>query len=176
MKRKGKLIKGAKSSASNQSIYSKKSFITLYCSKCGTKDEKCGYNAIGVICSKCVQAMVGPPASIVRANEQVNKIRKPRGWKFMKVFIDTEGNVFHRGIEQPDLKGTLDPTPMNDTKSVKKRKLTPREKEKIEHKKIELYAEIQKIKKSIIDNNLTTRMRKLQEREIKKIEKQISKL
>ncbi len=35
---------------------------------------------------------------------------KPRGWAFMKEFVDKDGNVYHRGKEQPTLKGTIKPT------------------------------------------------------------------
>jgi len=35
---------------------------------------------------------------------------KPRGWKFMKEYIDKDGNVFNRGVEMPLLKNTLPPT------------------------------------------------------------------
>ena len=42
-------------------------------------------------------------------NEPVNdtvkkEIDKPRGWHFKKEFIDSEGNVYHKGVEQPHLK------------------------------------------------------------------------
>ena len=36
---------------------------------------------------------------------------KPRGWHFRPVYVDSEGNVYHKGVLQPELKGTLDPTP-----------------------------------------------------------------
>ena len=36
-----------------------------------------------------------------------NDVKKPRGWHFRDVFVDSEGNVYHKGIEQPELKGTL---------------------------------------------------------------------
>lgn len=32
----------------------------------------------------------------------------------MKVFVDSEGNVFHEGVEQPTLKGTLEPTKVEE--------------------------------------------------------------
>ena len=32
----------------------------------------------------------------------------------MKVFVDSEGNVFHEGVEQPTLKGTLEPTKIEE--------------------------------------------------------------
>tara|TARA_R110002096_G_scaffold37730_5_gene104619 strand:+ start:825 stop:1292 length:468 start_codon:yes stop_codon:yes gene_type:complete len=35
---------------------------------------------------------------------------RPRGWKFMKEFVDSKGTVFIRGVEMPLLKGTLPPT------------------------------------------------------------------
>jgi len=38
------------------------------------------------------------------------EIKKPRGWHFMNEFVDSEGNVYHKGVEQPELKGTLTPT------------------------------------------------------------------
>jgi len=38
-------------------------------------------------------------------NETVKKeIDKPRGWHFKKEFIDSEGNVYHKGVVQPHLK------------------------------------------------------------------------
>ena len=39
------------------------------------------------------------------------KTPKPRGWHFRPVYVDSEGNVYHKGVIQPELKGTLDPTP-----------------------------------------------------------------
>lgn len=32
--------------------------------------------------------------------------KKPRGWHFMAEFVDDEGNVYHKGVLQPHLKGT----------------------------------------------------------------------
>ena len=43
-------------------------------------------------------------------------------------FVDKDGNVFHKGVEQPDLKGTLPPTKV---KPVKKKKTKRRTKEQI---------------------------------------------
>ena len=40
----------------------------------------------------------------------------------MNEFVDKDGNVFHKGKEQPDLKGTLPPTKVKPRK--KKKKLT----------------------------------------------------
>jgi hypothetical protein len=54
------------------------------------------------------------------------KTGRPAGWHFMNEFVDKDGNVFHKGKEQPDLKGTLEPTKVKPRK--KKKKLTPDEK------------------------------------------------
>lgn len=39
-----------------------------------------------------------------------NEVKKPRGWHFRDVFVDDEGNVYHKGIIQPELKGTIPPS------------------------------------------------------------------
>ena len=53
---------------------------------------------------------------------------RPAGWHFMNEFVDKDGNVFHKGKEQPKLKGTLPPTKI---KPVKKKKTKRRSKEQI---------------------------------------------
>ena len=35
---------------------------------------------------------------------------RPPGWHFMAEFVDKDGNVFHKGKEAKQLKGTLPPT------------------------------------------------------------------
>jgi hypothetical protein len=66
----------------------------------------------GGICWRCVQRMAGPPEALLKAKkkEESNKIKRHRGWKFMKEYVDSEGNVFFRGEEQTKLKGTKEPT------------------------------------------------------------------
>ena len=49
------------------------------------------------------------------------KTGRPSGWHFMKEFVDKDGNVFHKGKEQPDLKGTLPPTKIKPKKKAKRR-------------------------------------------------------
>ena len=48
------------------------------------------------------------------------KTGRPAGWHFMNEFVDKDGNVFHKGKEQPDLKGTLPPTKVKPPKKRKK--------------------------------------------------------
>ena len=51
---------------------------------------------------------------------------RPAGWHFMNEFVDKDGRVFHKGKEQPKLKGTLPPTKVKPPK--KRKKLTKDEK------------------------------------------------
>ena len=60
---------------------------------------------------------------------------RPSGWHFMNEFVDKDGNVFHKGVEQPKLKGTLEPTKVKPKKKVKRKTkdeiLVARHKEKL---------------------------------------------
>tara|TARA_R100001129_G_scaffold118594_1_gene82105 strand:+ start:613 stop:1050 length:438 start_codon:yes stop_codon:yes gene_type:complete len=56
--------------------------------------------------------------------EKVTKVKsgRPAGWHFMNEFVDKDGNVFHKGVEQPELKGTLPPTKVTRAKVKNKRR------------------------------------------------------
>ena len=49
---------------------------------------------------------------------------RPAGWHFMNEFVDKDGNVFHKGVEQPKLKGTLKPTKVKPRKKPTKKRRT----------------------------------------------------
>ena len=68
------------------------------------------------------------------------KTGRPAGWHFMNEFVDKDGNVFHKGVEQTKLKGTLKPTKVKPRKKPKKR----RTKDQI---LVAKYKEKQKLKK-----------------------------
>ena len=61
---------------------------------------------------------------------------RPSGWHFMNEFVDKDGTVYHKGKEQPKLKGTLPPTKVKPVKKKKTKRRTQtqilidREKEK----------------------------------------------
>ncbi len=73
--------------------------------------------AKSVIGSRAVMGMVGIP------KEKPKKVStgRPAGWHFMNEFVDKDGTVFHRGVEQPKLKGTLKPTKVVPKKKTKRR-------------------------------------------------------
>ena len=88
----------------------------LDCHKCGRWVEV-DTQAHKVTCAYCVQLAVGFP------DEEPKKVSsgRPSGWHFMNEFVDKDGTVFHRGVEQPDLKGTLKPTKVKPKKKAKRR-------------------------------------------------------
>ena len=86
--------------------------------------------AKSVIGSRAVMGMVGIP------KEKPTRVStgRPAGWHFMNEFVDKDGNVYHKGKLQPDLRGTLPPTKIVPKKKTKRRTkeeiLIARDKEK----------------------------------------------
>lgn len=70
-----------------------------------------------VIGSRAVQRMVGIP----KEKKSSVPTGRPAGWHFMNEFVDKDGTVYHRGVEQPKLKGTLKPTKVVAKKKTKRR-------------------------------------------------------
>lgn len=92
----------------------------VLCSKCNKEYVKIDSKSIGAICWKCTQVLVGPPAGFNKKEEK--KITRVRGWKFMKEWVDPDGTVWHKGVEQPKLKGTLTPTDVEKIRAQQKAK------------------------------------------------------
>ena len=108
------------------------SYISLPCKKCNRIVDNVGESAKSVICSICTLGMVGFPAEPKSAYKPTGR---PAGWHWMVEFVDKDGNVFHKGKEQPKLKGTLPPTKVTPKKKPTKRRtkeqiLLDRQKEK----------------------------------------------
>ena len=82
---------------------------------------------VAFTCDKCtmVKALKLKPMNEFFA-KQHRKTGRPAGWHFMNEYVDKDGNVFHKGKEQPKLKGTLKPTKVKPAK--KRKKLTADEK------------------------------------------------
>jgi len=79
-----------------------------------------------ITCSGCVIKIdiINYPETAFK--KQKVSTGRPPGWHFMNEFVDKDGNVFHKGKEQPKLKGTLKPTEVKPPK--KRKKLTADEK------------------------------------------------
>lgn len=87
--------------------------ITLECKECGAFVHNCSTEAVTVTCYDCVNEMMKQYDQPKTKNNNLNTAKGyPKGWRFMKEFVHASGLVYHKGIEQPDLKGTLTPTPI----------------------------------------------------------------
>tara|TARA_R110002096_G_scaffold352275_1_gene545274 strand:+ start:177 stop:608 length:432 start_codon:yes stop_codon:yes gene_type:complete len=88
------------------------------CKVTGEPVRNVNTEAVSVIGSRAVMGMVGMP------DEPKQKIStgRPAGWHFMNEFVDKDGNVFHKGKEQPKLFGTLKPTKVKPPKKKAKRR------------------------------------------------------
>ena len=111
----------------------------LECSKCGRVVDNLDNSTIKVTCSYCVLSIVGMPTE---TKQTYRPTGRPSGWHFMNEFVDKDGNVFHKGKEQPKLKGTLPPTKVKPPKKKTKR----RTKDEI---LVAKYKEKQKLKKEL---------------------------
>ena len=75
------------------------------CTRCGKEIKGVGDTTVSAICSNCLVRMIPLPEP-----KGYVPTGRPTGWHWMSEFVDKDGNVFHRGKEQPKLKGTLKPT------------------------------------------------------------------
>ena len=98
----------------------------LQCKSC-YEYQKVEEHTKAITCSRCtmINALKRKPM-----NEFFKSVKpktgRPPGWHWMAEFVDRDGTVYHKGKEQPDLKGTLPPTKVKPVK--KKKKLTKDEK------------------------------------------------
>ena len=132
--------------------YTEKGILHMQCKVCGEYVPNVGEQAIAVKCSRCVSLTMGnkfPPI-----DKGYKPTGRPVGWHFMKEFVDKDGKVFHRGKEQPKLKGTLKPTKVKPPKKKVKRRskeqmLVARHKEK----KVALKKAVKK-QQDFLDHNI----------------------
>lgn len=121
--------------------------------------------ATAVLCSSCVQKVVDPP----QLKSTYKSKGFPRGWQFRKEFVHEDGTVYHKGVEQPNLKGTLAPTKIE---KADKKKLSKKEKEELKDQLLQqmvfVRGQIKKArwKKDIRSNQV----------ELRKIERKLKKL
>ena len=92
----------------------------LQCKSC-YEYQKVEEGTKAITCSSCTlkKALALKPMDTFFA-KQHKKTGRPAGWHFMNEYVDKDGNVFHKGKEQPELKGTLPPTKVKPPKKRKK--------------------------------------------------------
>ena len=95
----------------------------MICKHCQSEYVLVDENTAAITCSSCVikKTLALKPMDEFFGKQRVSTGR-PAGWHFMNEFVDKDGNVFHKGKEQPELKGTLKPTKVKPPK--KRKKLT----------------------------------------------------
>ena len=92
----------------------------LQCKSC-YEYKKVEENTKSITCAKCtmINTLKRKPMDEFFAKQRVSTGR-PAGWHFMNEYVDKDGNVFHKGKEQPELRGTLEPTIVKPRKKKKK--------------------------------------------------------
>ena len=100
----------------------------MQCKHCQSEYVQTSEDAVAVTCHTCVArvCLKHTPLEEMMPSLRKKTTGRPPGWHFMNEFVDKKGNVFHKGKEQPKLKGTLKPTKVKPIK--KKKKLTADEK------------------------------------------------
>ncbi len=94
----------------------------MSCQICG-RYEAVGDGAVAVKCSRCVSLIMMDKYPHAES-KSYKPTGRPAGWHWMNEFVDKDGNVFHKGKEQPKLKGTLKPTVVKPTKKKRKKRRT----------------------------------------------------
>jgi len=145
-----------------RSVKSKRDFdpdTTLIMALCITPgcghEERVDDSATGVTCSRCV---ICKCINLLSEKEKLKlfgvtggtyiSTGKPRGWRWMSEFVDKEQNVYHKGVEQPELKGSR---PITDVAAIKEKQKANKEKRLLAEKKklLKIAAEKKEIKKAI---------------------------
>jgi hypothetical protein len=134
--------------------------LHMECRRCGQLTP-CSADASSVLCSECVRELYEIDFPY-EAKIGYKPTGRPRGWAFMKEYVDKDGNVFHKGKEQPKLKGKIKPKPA-------KPKLTKTQKAQL---RANLLSELHVLKKKLNKAKLKKDIRKISS-QIKKIQKQV---
>ncbi len=143
------------------------SYISLPCKKCNRIVDNVGDSAKSVICSMCTLMGVGFPEEPKSAYKPTGR---PAGWHWMVEFVDKDGNVFHKGVEQTKLKGSRPITKIEPKQS--KRKLSKGEKANLKQSILQQMAMVRgQVKKARFKKDIKSGQSQLKrlERQLKKI-------
>ena len=93
------------------------------CKYTGTPVRNVSEDATYVISDKALMSKMYKlfPEEMEAKTKQYKPTGRPAGWHFMNEFVDKDGNVFHKGEEQPKLKGTRPITVVKPKKKTKRR-------------------------------------------------------
>lgn len=133
---------------------------SIECKFCGL-EKQAPVATTGYTCWQCVIEQYWHPEDAPKKKS----VGYPKGWRFMNQFVHEDGTVYRKGEEQPDLKGTLPPTPI----AVKEPKIKKSKAQKAQEKQ-EALAKLGKLKKELQKEARATYRKKL-EIQIKKLQK-----
>lgn len=131
----------------------------LDCELCGTPTPVGSKEALKVICTQCVIDTWEPPKSTPKKS-----VGYPKGWRFMKEFVHPDGKVYHKGVEQPELEGTLPATVIEPKKKPSKFE--------IQEERSKALIQINDIKKKLKKETRSTYIKRY-ESQLKKLQKKI---
>ena len=125
------------------------------CKITGVPVRNVGEDATYVISDRALMSKVYKmfPDTYESKSKQRVSTGRPSGWHFMNEFVDKDGKVYHKGVEQPELFGTLKPTKVKPKKKVKRKTkdeiLVARHKAKLKAQK-QLNKDLEKQKKFLM--------------------------
>lgn len=132
----------------------------LECQICGGITKVGSNDCVAVTCWECiieVQQEYDTPAK----KRQLATQGFPKGWRFMKEFVHANGTVYHKGVEQSDLKGTLAPTEIL-VKPKKSKAQKAQEKADIMKRYTELKKELKKETRKTVVRKIESELKRLQ--------------
>ena len=133
---------------------------SLQCRVCGTIMHKVDDNVDSITCHDCVIELLQSHETPVQ-KKQNTKLGYPRGWRFMKIFVHSDGTVYHKGIEQPDLKDQYDATVVvAKPKKTKQQKHEEKQNALVEYTKLK--KELKSEKRKTFKKKIETKLKKLQ--------------
>lgn len=100
-------------------------YKTVLCEVCHRRYIDIDANAISGTCYICIGVLVPFDDSILN--------NRPRGWKFMKYFVESDGSVFSYGEPVPELNGTL---PVTDVDELRRKSKESGESRKLKKKEL----------------------------------------
>lgn len=135
----------------------------LECKICSTPVTNLNDDVTEVTCVHCIAELYWEkPKSAKKQHSGY-----PKGWRFMKLYVHTDGTVYHRGVEQPDLKDTLPVTVIQPKQAKPKKTKAQRRQEKQN-----VLVELGSLKKKLKGETRKTYIKKLQTK-INKLQKQV---
>lgn len=123
-----------------------KKFHKIFCTGC-KQGMEVDINVKAVLCGNCTTIKMLKKYGVPKAAlpRQARGPVKPPGWHFYKEFVDKDGTVYHKGVEQPELKDTKKPTKI---KPIKKKAKALSDNDKFK-KQREIFKEIESNKRKL---------------------------